>query len=80
MQTKLSEPAVLNWDSVIHKEARTKDGKFLGYIAAEDEECVYVLSPRFKEYRIPKSRVMEFDGSIVLFDGQVGRLGRYMIH
>ena len=80
MQTKLSEPAVLNWDSVIHKEARTKDGKSLGYIAAEDEECVYVLSPRFKEYRIPKSRVMEFDGSIVLFDGQVGRLGRYMIH
>jgi len=80
MQTKLSEPAVLNWDSVIHKEARTKDGKSLGYIAAEDEECVYVLSPRFKEYRIPKSGVMEFDGSIVLFDGQVGRLGRYMIH
>ena len=80
MQTELSEPAVLNWDSIIHKEARTKEGKPLGYIAAEDEECIYVLSSRFREYRIPKSRVMEFDGSIVLVDLQFGRLGRYMIH
>ena len=46
MQTELSEPAVLNWDSMIHKEARTKDGKSLGYIAAEDEECIYVISSR----------------------------------
>ena len=80
MQTKLSEPAVLNWGNIIHKEARTNDGKSLGYIAAEDEEGIYVLSPRFKEYRIPKSRVMEFDGSIVLLDGYVGRLGHYIVH
>jgi hypothetical protein len=80
MQTELSEQAVLNWDSIIHKEARTKEGKPLGYIAAEDEECIYVLSSRFREYRIPKSRVMEFDGSVVLVDLQFGRLGRYMIH
>jgi hypothetical protein len=54
MQTELSEPAVLNWDNVIHKQARTKGGKSLGYIAAEDEECIYVLSSRLREYRIPK--------------------------
>ncbi len=80
MTTELSEAAVLSWDSVIHKEARTKDGKPLGYIAAEDEESIYVLSSRFKEYIIPKSRVIEFDGSEVLIDLQFGRLGRYMIH
>jgi hypothetical protein len=79
MQTELSEPAVLNWDSVIHKEARIKDGKPLGYIAAEDEECIYVLSSRFREYRIPKSRVMEFDGSMVLLDLPVGNVHRYKI-
>ena len=80
MQTELSEPAVLNWDSIIHKEARTKEGKPLGYIAAEDDECIYVLSSRLKEYIIPKSRVIEFDESEVLIDLQFGRLGRYMIH
>lgn len=79
MQTELSEPAVLNWDSVIHKGVRTKDGKLLGYIAAEDEECIYVLSSKFREYRIPKSQVMEFDGSVVLLDLQLGKVGRYNI-
>jgi len=79
MQTELSKPVVLNWDSVIHKEARTKDGKPVGYIAAEEEEDIYVLSSRFREYRIPKSRVMEFDGSMVLLDLHLGKVGRYKI-
>ena len=79
MQTELSEPAVLDWESVIHKEIRTKDEEPLGYIAAEDEEYIYVLSSRFREYRIPKSRVMEFDGSAVLIDLQFERVGRYKI-
>ena len=79
VETELSEPAVLNWDSVIHKEARTKDGKPLGYVAAEDEESIYVLSSRHKEYMIPKSRVIEFDGSVVLIDMQFGKAGRYKI-
>jgi hypothetical protein len=77
---ELPEPVVLNWDNVIHKEARTKDGYNLGYIAAEDEDCIYILSSRFKEYRIPKSRVVEFDGSRVLTDLHYGRLVRYQIH
>jgi hypothetical protein len=77
MHTELSEPAILNWDSVIHKGVRTKDGKPLGYIAAEDEECIYVLSSKFREYRIPKSQVREFDGSVVLLDLQFGKVGRY---
>ncbi len=79
METELSKPAVLNWDSVIHKEARSRDGKPLGYIAAEDEESIYVLSSRHKEYMIPKSRVMEVDGSVVLIDMQFGKVGRYKI-
>jgi hypothetical protein len=60
-------------------QARTKDGKPLGYITAEDEECVHVLSSRNKEYRIPKSLVMEFNGSVVLIDMQFGKVGRYKI-
>jgi hypothetical protein len=79
MQTTYPEPAVLNWDSVIHKGVRTKDGKPLGYIAAEDEESIYVLSSHFREYRIPKPRVMEFDGSIVRVDMPVARAGRYRV-
>jgi hypothetical protein len=79
MKTELSEPAVLNSGSLIHKGVRTKDGKPLGYIAAEDEEYIYVLSSKFREYRIPKSQVLEFDGSVVLLDLQFGKVGRYNI-
>jgi hypothetical protein len=77
MQTELSEPVVLNWDSVIHKVARTKDGESLGYVAAEDDGYIYVLSSRFREYRVPKSQVKEFDGSVVLLDLQFGKVGQY---
>ena len=77
MQTDLSKPAVLNWESLIHKGAITKDRRPLGYIAAEDEESIYVLSSRFREYRIPKSLVMEFDGSMVLLELHFGKVGRY---
>jgi hypothetical protein len=79
MQTQISEPAVLNWDSVIHKGARTKDGEPLGYIAAEDKEFIYVLSSRFREYIISKSHVMTFDGSVVLLDLEFGQVGRYKV-
>jgi hypothetical protein len=79
MQTIYPEPAVLNWDSVIHKGVTTKDGKPLGYIAAEDEGSIYVLSSHFKEYRIPKIHVIEFDGSIVRLDMPFARVGRYKI-
>jgi hypothetical protein len=79
MQAEFSEPAVLNWESVIHKGVRTKDWEPLGYIAAEDEECIYVLTARFREYRIPKSQVKEFDGSVVLLDLQFGKVGQYKI-
>ena len=62
-------PAVLQWDKVIHKSARTKDGEPVGYIAAEDQNAIIVLSGHFREYLIPKSRVIAFDdGSQVYLD------------
>jgi hypothetical protein len=79
MQKTLPEPHVLNWDSVIHKGARTMDGQPVGYIAAEDEESIYILSSRFREYRIPKPNVTAFDGSVVILNMESGEIGRYKI-
>jgi len=53
MQKAFSEPAVLNWDRVIHKNARTKDGEPLGYIASEYDGFILILSSGSREYRIP---------------------------
>jgi hypothetical protein len=80
MQVELSsEPAVLKLDSVIHKEARTVDGKPLGYITVADEQAIYVLSSSFKEYRIPKSQVRGFKGSMVIITLEFREAARYKI-
>jgi hypothetical protein len=79
MQKALHEPAVLNWDRVIHKNVRTKDGEPLGYIASEDQDFIVILSSGFREYKIPKPRVQAFDGSQVFLDLEFGEVGRYKI-
>lgn len=64
----MEEPAVIRWDIVIHKSARTEDGQQVGYIAADDDESIIVLAGGFREYNIPKSHVKAFDGSQVYLD------------
>ena len=71
--------AALQWDKVIHKGARTQDGEAVGYIAAEDKDSIIVLSSRFREYKIPKSHVKEFDGSQVYLDFPFSDLGLYKV-
>jgi hypothetical protein len=68
MQTTFQEPAVLNWNRVIHKNVRTKEGEPLGHIAAEEKESIVVLASGQRVYRIPKFHVEEFNGSEVYLD------------
>jgi hypothetical protein len=75
----MQEPAVLRWDKVIHKGARTEDGEPIGYIAAEGGDSFIVLSSRFREYQIPKSHVKAFDGSQVYLDFPSGELDMYRV-
>ena len=63
-----SEPAVLNWDRVIHKGVRTKDGLPVGNIASEEPDYIVILGGRSRVYKIPKIHVESFDGSQVLVD------------
>jgi hypothetical protein len=76
---KLEEPAILQWDRVIHKSARTEDGQQVGYIAADDDESIIVLASGFREYNIPKSHVKAFDGSRVDLDFPSIELEQYRI-
>jgi hypothetical protein len=75
----LQKAPVLQWDKVIHKNARTEDGEPVGYIAAEDDESIIVLASGFREYRIPKTHVKAFDGSQLLLDLPSGELEQYRI-
>ena len=75
----MQKPAVLQWDKVVHKGARTRDGEPFGYIAAEDEKSIIVLSSHFREYLIPISHVSAFDGSQVHLDFPSSELPIYKV-
>jgi hypothetical protein len=79
MQSEYSA-VVPNWDSVIHKGIRTSDGEPLGYIAADDDQALYILASHFRQFRIPKSRVQSFDGSTVILDLSYAMVGQYKVH
>lgn len=74
---KLKEPAVLNWDRIIHKNVRTSDGEQIGNVASEDADAIVVLADRSREYKIPKLHIAGFDGSQVYLDLPLGELAKY---
>ncbi len=62
----MSEP-VLNWEAIIHKNVRSKDGVDVGNVIEADEQKFVVLHGviKEKEYNLPHSVVEEFDGAEV---------------
>lgn len=62
----MSEP-IPNWEAIVHKNVRSKDGVDCGNVAEVDEEKFVVLQGAIKEkeYSMPHSVVEEFDGAEV---------------
>lgn len=61
----MSEPAILHWERVIHKNVRSKDGNDIGNIISEAGDTFTVMQGANREYNIPKSAVEGFNGSEV---------------
>jgi len=61
----MSEPVILHWERVIHKNVRSKDGMDIGNIISESGDTFTVMQGASREYNIPKSAVDGFNGSEV---------------
>ena len=61
----MSEPVILHWERVIHKNLRSKDGMDIGNIISESGDTFTVMQGASREYNIPKSTVYGFNGSEV---------------
>ena len=72
------EPAVLNWDRVIHKNVRTSDGEPVGNIGADLGDSLAILARGHNEFIVPKSRVEGFDGSEVRLDLPFSEMKNYV--
>ena len=78
MRYKMSEDAVVDWESIIHKNVRSKDGQDAGNVDAIEGSTVVITSEGDrKEYNLPKSQVAGYDGAEVSLKITFGELEKY---
>lgn len=76
---KMSEPVILNWERVIHKNVRSSDRADVGNIISESGDTFVILQGSSREYNVPKSCVEGFDGSEVTLNITYGELMKYKV-
>jgi hypothetical protein len=75
----MSEPAVLHWERVMHKNVRSKDRVDVGTIIADDADTVTIYKGSGREYKLPKTFVDGFDGAEVFLGITYAELQSYKI-
>ena len=76
----MSENPVLNWDSIVHKNVRSKDGQDAGNVDAIEEDTVIITSEGDrKEYNLPKSQIEGYNGAEVFLKITFGELEQYKV-
>ena len=75
----MSEPAILHWERVIHKNVRSSDGADIGNIISEAGDTITIMQGASREYNVPKSAVDGFDGSEVLLSIPYAEVMRYKV-
>jgi len=75
----MSEPAILHWERVIHKNVRSRDGYDIGNIISEAGDTFTVMQGAKREYNLPKSAVEGFNGSEVLLSMTYSEVQSYKI-
>ncbi len=66
MRYKMSEDSIGNWDAIIHKNVRSKDGRDAGNVDAIEGNTVVITSQGDRnEYNIPKSQIEGYNGAEV---------------
>jgi hypothetical protein len=67
-------PAVLDWDNVVHKNVRSKEGEPVGNIGAVTDNAIVILKGPGREFIVPKSHVEAYNGAEVRLDLQYNDL------
>jgi hypothetical protein len=76
----MSEDAVVDWDAIVHKNVRSKDGQDAGNVDAIEGNTVVITSEGDrKEYNLPKSQVAGYDGAEVSLKITFGELEKYKV-
>lgn len=73
----MSESNIVNWEAIIHKNARTSDRADAGNVIDIEEETITLERGPTAEFVIPKSAVEGFNGSEVALSITFKELGQY---
>jgi hypothetical protein len=74
----MSDPAVIDWDRIIHKNVRSKDMQGAGSIVAIDDDSVIISTQGAQhQYKIPKSHVEGYNGAEVFLDISVNEMSSF---
>ncbi|WP_458746707.1 hypothetical protein [Candidatus Nitrosocosmicus sp. T] len=75
-----SKTAVEDWDSIIHKGARTGEGLAIGSVTAVNADFIIITSEGAREeYSIPKGEVDSYNGSEVILNISNDRLSQFKV-
>ena len=70
--------AVVNWESIVHKNVRSKDGQDAGNVDAIFGDIIVIMSEGDRaEYKLPKSQVRGYNGAEVLLKVTLDELEKY---
>ena len=71
---------VLDWDRIVHKNARSKDEQDAGNVDAVDADSIVVITEGArKEYKLPKSQVEGYNGAEVFLKSTIAELQKFKV-
>ena len=73
-------PPVLDWDKVVNKNVRSKDGEPIGNIVAHMKDSLQIETTGSRgQYIIPKEQVAGFDGAEVTLNLTINELAKFAL-
>jgi hypothetical protein len=77
---KESKPPVIDWDRVVNKNVRSKEGEPIGNLVAHMKDSIQIETTGSRgQYMIPKEHVAGFDGAEVTLELTVNELAKFML-
>ncbi|HEY6756786.1 MAG TPA: hypothetical protein VI037_05295 [Nitrososphaera sp.] len=73
-------PPVIDWDRVVNKNVRSKEGEPIGNIVAHVKDTLQIETTGSRgQYMIPKKHVAGFDGAEVTLSLTVNELAKFAL-
>jgi len=72
--------AIVNWESIVHKNVRSRDGQDAGNVDAIMGDIVVITTQGDRrEYNLPKTQVEGFNGAEVFLKNTLDELEAYRV-